>query len=179
MKEHRSRTAFRVVCVTSVLTTAVLIGSGPLDPPAGPIAPTNLTLSELGEKIDELALILADGSANGPWEVHSLLPNGQDQTESSQLVIPGRVWVHSVTCHRAWVNIFDGPGGSAEEYGPPTTAIGLVGFARQRGANGTGGNYGETPAHIPMNVIVENGVYATWARTLPETVIQIRYRTLD
>lgn len=84
-----------VACIAGLLVAGGglwFAQAGPLDPAPGPVAPTNLTLGELSDKID--VLTAASLNDNGPWEFAYLDFNSGSPVQ----MVPGSGVLHAVLC---------------------------------------------------------------------------------
>lgn len=147
---------------------------GPLDPPAGPIADTGPDLGQLLVSIDAVAL------ANGPWEVFTVPDSGRlADSPATQLVAPGRVLIHSVTITSIGsVWIFDGPGTIGTPSNLVTSGNRIAHVRQGRSTQGTSGRSQVGTQTLPLDVVVENGLYAAWTTEGGEVTVTILYRDL-
>lgn len=125
--------------LSALVTTSVLVGAGPLDPPPGPVGPTGVTLSDISTDIADIQSNL--GVLKLPLSVVStgqgtvVLSPGSNVTMLTETVIVERVTFASQW--NAYIQVRDGNG----------TPLGV---GRRFDINHT--------ATIDLGVLAENGV---------------------
>ena len=133
----RSLIATGIICATVIATAALLSNAGPLSPPAGPIAPTNKTLSEVEPRI-------AVNATNTPGD--------NDITPSLfKISQPGSYYLTG--------NITGVASKNGIEIAASNVTLDLNGFTLQGVAGSLDGVFVSVFA---LGVAVENGVAAGW-----------------
>lgn len=162
---------------TLIAAGATAIALGPLNPPAGPVAETSPSLTDIAADLDTIILNQTGGiDTSGPFESFRTPAIGNFQRNlSGSLIAEGRVYVHSITHTYGILAVFDGPG-SIDVNGRGVSGTWI---ARSfHGFNSSGGSAQYTAVTTPVEQVVENGLHAAWRETATEGFITITYKRL-
>lgn len=148
---------------TLIAAGATAIALGPLNPPAGPVTETSPSLAEIDAKLDQLVLNQSGTSeTSAPFESFQAPLVGQLTSNlSGTLIAEGRIYVESVTFARNNVYLFDGPGSIDNNANPIAGRWIAKGTATAQGSGGVGLE-DFTSITVPVQQIVEDGLYAAW-----------------
>lgn len=155
------------------------IALGPLNPPPGPVTESGTTLDELDAKLDQL-LLGQPGSidTSGPYESFTAPDLGDFMTElDGELIVEGRVYVHSVSITFGSAALFDGPG-SINSSVKITAGNWIARPVHTYSVGGTNLGLQYTTVTKPVEQIVENGLYAAWVPRDSAGSITILYKRL-
>lgn len=162
----------------AIASSAVILALGPLDPPPGPVSPTAPSLADLDAKLDQLVLAQSNTTdLSGPYEIFRSPTLGDlTSAQNGTLIAEGRIYVHSVSVLYCKVAIFDGPG-TVDAAGRPLTGDWIGRAFHIFSVSGTGRTqFGTTT--VPVEAIVENGLYAAWNANATDGSLVIRYKRL-
>ncbi|HVZ93496.1 MAG TPA: hypothetical protein VG797_03200 [Phycisphaerales bacterium] len=163
--------------VIAMLGIAVALGASvlmaapsTLQPPVGPVAGTGRTLNEIYDKVVAVEAAVSaiqapsgGGSSSATWQYAYFEPTSNQSVP--QLIVPGRVLVHAVVYYSMGVRAFDGSGG--------------VQVVNLRSAV-NGSSWAITSTRIEVDVVVENGLYASWNSVQAgSSNFTVLYRQLD
>lgn len=174
----RKQTAVAVIAAATS-AGALALAMGPLDPPPGPVTETGTTTDELNAKLDQLILAQSGTiDTSGPYESFTAPDFGDFMTElDGELIVQGRVYVHSVSITFGTAALFDGPGAlsSSERI---TSGDWIARPVHSFSVSGSNLGVQYTTVTQPVEQIVENGLYAAWIPRDSSGSITILYKRL-
>lgn len=161
-------------------TAAYMMAMGPLDPPAGPVMETSPSLAEIETKLDQvIAQQGTSGETTGPWEVFRVPAVGAlSDNAQGTLVAEGRVYVHSVTSHRSVLAIFDGQGSIDGGTHLALTSNWISRLSHYWSNSGGNGRGQIGTITVPVEQVVENGLYVAWDAETPHSYLYVLYKEL-
>jgi len=170
-----------IACILAGMLAALHLGAlGPLDPPGGPVTPTEPSLADLEAKIDSIASDVASGDfESGPWQVFRAPATGSGSSSlTAQLVAEGPVYVKSVTSFSSRVTVFDGPGAINQD-GQPLTDNWIARSLSRIGNSGSGNTVSLQSETVPVEQVVAQELRVAWFTDSGRSFVYVLYRELE
>lgn len=149
--------------VAALITAgATAIALGPLNPPPGPVTETSPSLTTIQADLSDLIISQAGNTETaGPYEIYRSPISGDFFSDANgDLIAEGRVYVHSISVLYCQATVFDGPG-ELDPVGRVITGDWVCRAQNSFVSSAPGAAQWATTT-VPVETIVENGLYAAW-----------------